>query len=213
MYKLVVFDLDGTLLNTIDDICDSINIALKESNLELVTVEECKYMVGNGAKILVERAIRGKNEFFDKVFASYMFNYERLQKNKTRPYEGIIELISSLKAMNKQIAILSNKPHEDTLRVVDYYFGLSTFDCVLGNKPYNRPKPEIDGAIEIINTLGVNKDEVLYVGDTAVDVLTANRSGFTSVGVTWGFRKEDELKEANYIIHNPLDLLKILEGK
>ena len=132
MYKLVIFDLDGTLLDTIEDICDSINIALKESNLELVTIEECKYMVGNGAKILVERAIREKTQFFDKVFSSYMFNYERLQKNKTRPYEKIMEVLDRLKELNIKSAILSNKPHEDTLRVVDYYFGLSKFDLVIG---------------------------------------------------------------------------------
>lgn len=213
MYKLVIFDLDGTLLNTIEDICDSINIALKESNLELVTIEECKYMVGNGAKILVERAIREKTQFFDKVFSSYMFNYERLQKNKTRPYEKIMEVLDRLKELNIKSAILSNKPHEDTLRVVDYYFGLSKFDLVIGKKPNNRPKPEIDGAIEILNTLNMKSEDVLYVGDTSVDITTAIRSNFTSVGVTWGFRKESELTQANYIIHDPLDLLKIIEEK
>lgn len=213
MYKLVIFDLDGTLLDTIEDICDSINIALKESNLELVTIEECKYMVGNGAKILVERAIREKTQFFDKVFSSYMFNYERLQKNKTRPYEKIMEVLDRLKELNIKSAILSNKPHEDTLRVVDYYFGLSKFDLVIGKKPNNRPKPEIDGAIEILNTLNMKSEDVLYVGDTSVDITTAIRSNFTSVGVTWGFRKESELTQANYIIHDPLDLLKIIEEK
>ena len=213
MYKLVIFDLDGTLLDTIEDICDSINIALKESNLELVTIEECKYMVGNGAKILVERAIREKTQFFDKVFSSYMFNYERLQKNKTRPYEKIMEVLDRLKELNIKSAILSNKPHEDTLRVVDYYFGLSKFDLVIGKKPNNRPKPEIDGAIEILNTLNMKSEDVLYVGDTSVDITTAIRSNFTSVGVTWGFRKESELTQANYIIHHPLDLLKIIEEK
>lgn len=213
MYKLVIFDLDGTLLDTIEDICDSINIALKESNLELVTIEECKYMVGNGAKILVERAIREKTKFFDKVFSSYMFNYERLQKNKTRPYEKIMEVLDRLKELNIKSAILSNKPHEDTLRVVDYYFGLSKFDLVIGKKPNNRPKPEIDGAIEILNTLNMKSEDVLYVGDTSVDITTAIRSNFTSVGVTWGFRKESELTQANYIIHHPLDLLRIIEEK
>ncbi len=213
MYKLVIFDLDGTLLDTIEDICDSINIALKESNLELVTIEECKYMVGNGAKILVERAIREKTQFFDKVFSSYMFNYERLQKNKTRPYEKIMEVLDRLKELNIKSAILSNKPHEDTLRVVDYYFGLSKFDLVIGKKPNNRPKPEIDGAIEILNTLNMKSEDVLYVGDTSVDITTAIRSNFTSVGVTWGFRKESELTQANYIIHHPLDLLRIIEEK
>ena len=206
MYKLVIFDLDGTLLNTIDDICDSLNIALKENSLKEVTVEECKYMVGKWVKFLIEKAINGKLNLFDSVYDSYMKNYEILQKNKTRPYEGINELLSTLKLKNIKMAVLSNKPHLDTLRVVNHYFGDSIFDLVIGKKPENRPKPSIDGAIELINTLGVHSD-ILYVGDTAVDMQTANDSGFTSVAVTWGFRKKSELSMANYIVDNPFEIL------
>lgn len=211
MFELVIFDLDGTLLNTIDDICDSINLALVDNNLPPVTVDECKYMVGKGVKVLVEKAIKGCNEAFDGVMNKYMYYYELMQKNKTKPYDGIKDLLASIKAKKIKVAILSNKPHEDTLRVVDYYFGLERFDLVLGKKANNRPKPEIDGCIEIIDTLDIDKEKVLYVGDTAVDIETATKAQFTSIGVTWGFRLREELKEANYIIDEPKEIIKIIE--
>ncbi|MFA5543230.1 MAG: HAD family hydrolase [Bacilli bacterium] len=207
MYKLVIFDLDGTLLNTIEDICDSLNIALKLNNLKEVSIEECKYMVGRGVNYLIEQAIGNNTELFDLVYESYMKNYEILQKNKTRPYDGIKEILDLLKSKNIKMAVLSNKPHVDTLRVVNYYFGDNVFDIIMGKKPENRPKPYVDGAIELINTLGIHTD-ILYVGDTAVDMQTANDSGFTSVAVTWGFRKKSELSMANYIIETPSEILK-----
>ena len=212
MYELVIFDLDGTLLNTIDDICESINLALNENNLPTVTLDECKYMVGSGVKVLVEKAIRGNNDAFDDVMNKYLYYYELKQKNKTKPYDGIKELISALNARNIKIAILSNKPHEDTLRVVDYYFGLDNFTYVLGKKVNNRPKPEIDGCKEILNALSV-KGQVLYVGDTAIDVMTAITANFVAVGVTWGFRLKEELMAANYIIDEPKEILAIIEDK
>ena len=177
MYELIIFDLDGTLLNTIDDICDSLNLALTENNLEPVTIDECKYMVGSGVKVLIEKAVKGNNEAFDGVMNKYLYYYELKQKDKTKPYEGIEAVINELNKQNKKIAILSNKPHEDTLRVVDYYFGLDKFTYVLGKKETNRPKPEIDGCIEILKAIDV-KGKVLYVGDTAVDMNTAIKANF-----------------------------------
>jgi phosphoglycolate phosphatase len=210
MFDLVIFDLDGTLLNTIDDICDSINLALQDNHLPTITVDECKYMVGKGVKVLIEKAIRGHNEAYDGVMNKYMYYYELMQKNKTKPYPGVKQLLADIKEKKIKIAVLSNKPHEDTLRVIDYYFGLDQFDMVLGKKANNRPKPEIDGCIEIINTLDV-KGQVLYVGDTGVDMETALKAKFVAVGVTWGFRLREELKDANYIIDEPHDIIKIIE--
>lgn len=212
MYELVIFDLDGTLLNTIDDICDSINMALIENNLPPVTIAECKYMVGKGVKVLIEKAVKGHNEAYDSVLEKYLYYYELNQKNKTKPYTGIERVIEELQRKNIKTAILSNKPHEDTLRVVDYFFGLDKFTYVLGKKEENRPKPEIDGCLEILKALNV-KGKVLYVGDTNVDMLTAQRANFDAVGVTWGFRLREELESALYIIDEPEDILDIVEGK
>jgi phosphoglycolate phosphatase len=210
MDKLVIFDLDGTLLNTIDDICDSLNLALADAGLTTSTVEECKYYVGSGVDQLISRAIKGSGDF-NFVKEKYMQYYQELQNNKTRPYDGVVELINKIKQMGLKVAILSNKPHDDALRVVDNYFGLELFDLVLGKKPENRIKPDIDGCLEILDTLKINKQNVLYVGDTNVDMQTALNSGFTSVAVSWGFRKISELENYNYIINEALDLIQIIE--
>ena len=212
MFELVIFDLDGTLLNTIDDICESLNLALSENNLPTVTINECKYMVGSGVKVLIEKAVKGHNEVYDEVMNKYLYHYELMQKNKTKPYEGINEVIEYLNNNNIKVAILSNKPHEDTLRVVDYYFGLDKFAYVLGKKATNRPKPEIDGCIEILEALDI-KGKVLYIGDTGVDMKTAITAKFVAVGVTWGFRLKSELSEANYIIDEPSAIISIIEER
>ena len=187
MTKLIIFDLDGTLLNTIEDITYSLNLALEENGLAPVTIDECKYMVGSGANILIERAIKGNNEAFDRVLQAYLTYYLKHQEDKTRPYEGIVEVLHDLKRRGYRLAILSNKPHVDTINVVESYFGLDLFDIVMGKKEHNRIKPSIDGCIEIMDTLGIH-DNILYVGDTAVDMQTARNAGYTSVAVTWGFR-------------------------
>mgnify|MGYP000865778654 CR=1 FL=1 len=210
MDKLVIFDLDGTLLNTIDDICDSLNLALVDAKLPTLTVEECKYVVGSGVDQIISRATKGLGDF-DFVKEKYMQYYQELQNNKTKPYDGVVELINQIKQMGLKVAILSNKPHDDALRVVENYFGLILFDIVLGKKPENRIKPDIDGCLEILNTLKINKENVLYIGDTNVDMQTALNAGFTSVAVAWGFRKINELENYKYLIHEPLALLPIIE--
>ncbi|HEY8445225.1 MAG TPA: HAD family hydrolase, partial [Bacilli bacterium] len=123
----------------------------------------------------------------------------------------IIDTLKALKDEHLKLAVLSNKPHEDTLRVIEYYFGLDKFDIVMGKKPYNRSKPEIDGCLEILNALNIKPEEVLYVGDTDIDMQTAQNAKFTAVAVTWGFRLASELHGYHYIIDNPKDLLKIIE--
>lgn len=209
MNKLVIFDLDGTLLNTIDDITDSLNLGLKDLGLNLVTVDECKYMVGSGVDNLISKALNGENHF-DELKAKYMGYYEKLQRNKTKPYNHIPEVVKAIKHAGYKVAILSNKPHDDALRVVDYYFDKGLFDVVLGKKPNNRIKPDIDGCLEILNTLNFKKEDVIYIGDTNVDMQTAANAGFTSVAVSWGFRKAQELQNYHYIIDDPRQLLEIL---
>ena len=210
MGKLVIFDLDGTLLDTIDDITDSMNLALRDVGLHQLTVDECKYMVGSGADILVRKAIPDQ-KYFEVVKSKYMQYYEEFQRNKTKPYNHIIDVIKAINDKGIKIAILSNKPHDDAIRVVKHYFDMSLFALVMGKKPNNRIKPAIDGCLEILNNLAINKEDVLYVGDTNVDMETAKNAGFTSVAVTWGFRKREELKDYEYIIDEPLELLDIVE--
>lgn len=210
MIKLVIFDLDGTLLDTIADITDSLNLALQDAGLRKVSIDECKYMVGSGAKVLIEKAIP-EQKYFDIVYEKYMHYYEKYQKNKTKPYKYIIDTLKALKDENLKLAVLSNKPREDTLRVVDYYFGRDLFDVVLGKKPENRRKPHIDGCLEILETLKINHNEVLYVGDTNIDIETAKGAQIIPVAVSWGFRLPEELQGYRYLIDNPKEILNIIK--
>jgi phosphoglycolate phosphatase len=207
MKKCIIFDLDGTLLNTIDDICDSLNAALRDNLLSEIDVEKCKYMVGSGVDVLIQRAVPDllKQESVKKAYMAY---YEKNQKNRTQPYPHIMDLLSRLKTTSIRLAVLSNKPDIDTKRVADYYFP-GIFDIVMGKKEYNLPKPAIDGCLEIMNQLQIF-DSILYVGDTNVDMQTAKNAGYQAVAVSWGFRKKEELEQYDYMIDDPLSLLFLL---
>lgn len=229
MKKLVIFDLDGTLLNTIEDITTSLNVALKCVSLPPVSVEDAKYFVGSGVDILIERLLKFelkekyeelKNIYYDKVRQAYLDDYKINNAILTKPYDGITELISKLKKNNIKVAVLSNKPHLDTIKVINDYFGsVDFFDYVIGKKDYNRIKPYPDGANEIIRYLEdkfsdrYKLADIVYVGDTLVDIETAKNIGCESIACLWGFRKKDELKEANYIVSNTLELYDCITKK
>lgn len=209
MTKLVIFDLDGTLLNTIEDIHDAMNEALKENHLPKRSIEEIKYMVGSGVDILVRRALPQESmDSFSSLKESYLKYYTKYQKNKTKPYDGVLSLLTSLKEHHIQTAVLSNKPHQDTIQVIESYFGNHLFSYVLGKKEQNQIKPSIDGIIEIKKALQIEQD-ILYVGDTSIDIETAKNAFLPMIAVTWGFRKEEELKEATYIVNHPNEILEI----
>ena len=202
MKKLVIFDLDGTLLNTIDDITLSINLALNDMHLREVSTDEAKYLVGSGVDILSKRTIKlltGTedeklvNEFKD-LYQSY---YTIHQKDSTKAYEGIVEMLKELRRLNIKIAVLSNKPHEDVLKVMAYYFKDINFDYILGKIDKNRIKPDIDGVLMIEEELNIKEsNDILYVGDSNVDVKTALNAALVPLACLWGFRKREELIEA-----------------
>lgn len=210
MYQLVIFDLDGTLLNTIDDITDSLNLALAEVGCPLVTKEACQYMVGQGVSILIEKAVADPSKR-DEVQKKYMAHYAIHQRDKTRPYRGICEALKAIRELGIKTAVLSNKPHHDAVNVVASYFGDDLFDVVMGQKPHNRPKPALDGCVEILAELNI-KEHILFVGDTSVDMATAASAGFDGVAVTWGFRKPEEITPHTYIIDEPWELLDIVRS-
>jgi phosphoglycolate phosphatase len=216
-YKAVIFDLDGTLLDTISDISDSVNEVLRNNGYKEFGTEDYKYFVGKGVDVLIHTIIEKDNipkEMFSKIRKEYIETYDKRSGIKTKPYSGIMSLLSSLHENNVRINILSNKPHHQVLQVVYNYFQDIDFDFVYGKKPEFEIKPNPTSVLEIVDKLGVKKEEILYVGDTSTDMLTAFNANLDSVGVLWGFRKRPELEEAHakYIVKEPTEILDIVLG-
>ncbi len=215
-YKAVIFDLDGTLLDTIRDIQVTMNKVLDKYYFPQFSVEDYFYFVGDGVDKLIVRVIEAAKidpGMFEVLKADYYQIYQEQSKIHTKIYPGIELLLEGLMDLGISINVLSNKPHIQTIDVIDYYFNSQIFTLVYGKKEEFLPKPANDSALDMIRLLGLSCDEVLYVGDTSVDILTARNSGFTSVGVLWGFRIEEELVSAgaDYIVHNPLEILEIVK--
>ncbi len=214
-YNGVIFDLDGTLLNTIDDITDALNYAISELDILPVSTSEAKYLVGSGVDNLIKNMIKLRKideEKFDHLKERYLSCYYKCKKNKTKPYEGIIDLLLELKKRSVQIAVFSNKPDNDTVEVIDYYFP-NIFDVVVGKRKNVAIKPSGDGAKPIIDSFKLDKKEILYIGDTSVDMATARNIGVDSVGALWGFRTKDELVEAGAktLANCPMEVLGLFE--
>jgi phosphoglycolate phosphatase len=212
--KAIIFDLDGTLLDTIEDIADSMNHVLGKHGFPLHTIAEYKLFVGDGAANLVKRSVHGAKTANDTLFQlekEYRAEYKKRQVSKTRPYDGIPELLSALTSHGIKKAVLSNKPHGSTEKVISYYFPGITFDAVIGQRSGHPIKPDPSSVLEILEILGVRNDEVLYVGDTGTDMLTARAAGLKAVGVLWGFREQAELAEngADLYANHPMELLEM----
>ncbi len=217
-FKAVIFDLDGTLLDTLNDLADSMNNVLKRYDLPIHNIESYKYMIGDGVESLVRRALPWrikKPETVSKLIAEYRSEYEKNWKINTRPYYGINELITLIKLRNLKLAVLSNKPNDSTEMCVREFLPFEKFDIILGHRPGYKLKPDPGGAVEISLLLEVQPEQILYLGDTGVDMQTAVAANMYPVGALWGFRTGDELKKngAKILIEKPYDLLKLLDKK
>ncbi|MFZ5643731.1 MAG: HAD family hydrolase [Bacillota bacterium] len=214
-YKAVLFDLDGTLLDTIQDIAESMNEVLGYYNFPLHHVEAYKYFVGDGVEELARRVLPEGSRDPETVsgFVSAMRREyaARWQKN-TRPYVGVPELLDALAARGIKISVLSNKPDEFTKIMVAGLLSRWNFEPVLGARPSVPKKPDPAGALEIATQLSLSPGEFLYLGDTGTDMKTANAAGMYPVGVLWGFRTAEELVAcgAKILIKKPLELLELL---
>lgn len=214
----VIFDLDGTLLNTIKTITYYANYALSENGFQTFPEERYKYFVGNGAVLLIERALdAGGNltkENFDKVFTLYnkMYNADTLYL--TKPYDGVIDMLRKLKKEGIKTAVLSNKPHEATCDVVEKILGKELIDLASGGKKEVPLKPDPTAVYEIMEKLSSDKEKTFFVGDTSVDIKTGINAGLCPIGVTWGFRPESELLRAGakFIANNTGELIKIIRS-
>ena len=213
MTKLFIFDLDGTVLDTVKTIAYYGNYALQKHGIEPIEVKEYNYFAGNGAVNLIKRALRFRDaltdDVFQKVFADYNTAYNADTSYLTAPFEGIRETLDVIKAKGIKMAILSNKPHFATCGVITSLFGEGYFDLVYGQREGVPIKPDPTAVLGILQELNIKPEECLYVGDTGTDMKTGKNAGLYTVGVLWGFRGKDELLEsgADTIIEKPEQLL------
>ncbi|WP_054738530.1 HAD family hydrolase [Cellulosilyticum ruminicola] len=210
MYQLAIFDLDGTLLDTIQDLCNACNHALAYFGYKTHDIEACKYFVGSGIYKLIERAL--PEEVRDeanvlKVKAVFDAYYAAHSEEYTKPYDGILEMLESLNAKGVKCAVLTNKAQVYAQELVDRQFkGL--VEEVIGQREGIPSKPNPVGIYELLNTLNVAKENCIYIGDSDIDMYTAANAQVTSVGVLWGFRTKEELisADAKYLAKSPVEL-------
>lgn len=208
-YKVAVFDMDGTILNTLQDLADSINFALKENGFPERTIEEVRLFVGNGLTKLVERAVpkNASDEEKEKVLESFNRFYPEHCYVHTKPYDGILELLQKLKSNGMKIAVNSNKPDYGVKELCKKYFD-GVFDAEVGIKDGMKTKPSPDAVNKILVLLKCEKQDAVYIGDSDVDIMTAKNAGIKSISVDWGFRTKDFLQKngAEKIVENADEL-------
>ena len=216
MIKLAVFDLDGTLCDTIEDLAASVNFALSSLGFNTHPTELYKYMVGSGMKNLVFRALpeEKRSEVEVEKANTIMLDYYKDHfADKTRVYDGITKLLLKLKEKGIHIAVCTNKSHDMAVKVIDKLFP-NTFDTVIGKSDDRPLKPDPFSVNEIMNHYGVNPNETVFIGDSGIDIITALNSKTIPIGVLWGFRDEAELKQngARHIAEAPKDILEIINN-
>lgn len=217
MYKACIFDLDGTLTDTLDSLVYSVNETMKEVGAEPITREQCRRFVGNGARKLVERALRANGEEqmtkLDAACEAYSRIFDENCTYGVSPYPGVMDLLKSLKELGIKTAVLSNKPHRQTVRVAEDVLDGSLFDCVQGQKDNVPKKPDPAAALLIAEEFGVLPQETVYIGDSEVDLETGKAAGMLTVLVSWGFRDRQVLVEAGAgnIVDSAEEILEFLK--
>jgi phosphoglycolate phosphatase len=212
--KAVLFDLDGTLLDTLQDIADSCNAALARHNFPAHDVHGYRHFIGDGVQVLISRTVPGNRhdaETLASVTAAYREEYERRWNATTAPYPGIAELLDELTRRRIPMAVLSNKPDEFTRRCVTELLPCWKFSIVLGASGAFPPKPDPASALHIAGALKLSPEQFAYLGDTSTDMKTSVAAGMIPVGVLWGFRTAEELKAsgARYLIAHPREFFEL----
>lgn len=211
-YDTVIFDLDGTILNTLNDLADAVNYSMEKCGYPTHTVDEIRSFIGNGIDILIRRSIPSNCNDAQWLAARDTFKeyYSAHMLDKTKPYEGIKSLLEELKARGFKTAVVTNKNHDMANEMVPSFFD-NLFACIIGTDLTKRErKPAPDGVFAALKELNSVKDNAIYIGDTEVDVQTAHNAGLKCVGVMWGFRCGGKIEGADFIIHSPKELLNIL---
>lgn len=217
MYQLCIFDLDGTLLNTIDALTFTTNETLRTFGLGPILPEQTKLFVGDGYRVLMERALKacGDRELlhYEEALPLYMENFSKYSMKGVAPYDGIPHLLEYLKDKGIKIAVFSNKPHNQAVENVEAFFGKGYFDCIRGERPEIPKKPAPDGALLVCRALGVKPEDCLYLGDTNTDMKTGIAASMDTVGVTWGFRDREELLslKPKFLVDHPRQVEEIIQ--
>lgn len=216
MIKGCIFDLDGTLTNTLESLTYSVNLTLKEMHLPLISEDQCRLFVGEGAKKLMERTMKAcgdeKLERLDEALAIYSRIFHDNCTYHVTPYDGIVTMLHELKKMHIRLAVLSNKPHGQAVDVVSHFFEEGIFDYVQGQCEDLPRKPDPAGVLYLLKKMDLNKEECIYVGDSETDIETACAAGLTELAATWGFRSRKALEQAgaSLLIDRPEDLTEYL---
>lgn len=215
-YQAVLFDLDGTLLDTLTDLAEASNRVLMELGLKPFPVQDYRYFVGSGVRHLVEcilpKPLREHEEEMDAAIAAFQQEYAKNWQIHTKPYDGIAELLDYLSTQGYRMGVLSNKPHHFTQLCVETLLSAWHFHSVLGQREGIPRKPHPAGALETARLFALPPSAILYVGDTGVDMRTAQQAGMDAVGVLWGFRDAEELRAtgAEVLVQTPQELIRFL---
>lgn len=211
-YSTYIFDLDGTLLNTLEDLKNSANYAMQMMGYPTHTTDEIRRFVGNGIAMLIKRAVPDgtSKENEDKALKFFKAHYAEHLNDNTTPYDGIVEMIGELKKRGCKTAVVTNKNDDAAKELVKKYFG-TLFNCVVGHTDALASKPDPAAVNVAMEELAAQKNSTIFIGDSDVDVMTAHNAGLKCIGVLWGFRDEETLKSAGaeYIVSSAQDILNV----
>lgn len=216
MYRACIFDLDGTLTDTLESLTFSVNETMRELGLGEITADQCRRFVGNGARVLIEKTLQacegGDPSMFDRAFAAYTRIFDKNCTYRVKPYPGITDMLEQMRRAGLRLAVLSNKPDRQTVHVVETIFGRDLFDLVCGQRDGIPRKPDPAAALTIAEKLGVSPGEILYVGDSEVDGALGKAAGMDTVLVSWGFRTREQLEESEpmRIVDLPEEILRLI---
>ena len=213
-YKAIIFDLDGTLTDTLADLTDSVNFALLSLGFPQRSQEEIRSFVGNGVKKLVYLSVpqNTSDDVSEKCLNIFKEHYKEHSCIKTKPYEGITELLTELKNKGIKTAVVTNKMHSAAVDIVKKFFG-NLIDVTVGQQDGLPQKPQPDSVYKALEILGISKENAVYTGDSEVDCITAKNADIPCVGVTWGFRSRKVLESngADYIVDNPCEIINLIK--
>ena len=210
--QALIFDLDGTLLDTLEDLTCATNHVLEHLGQPAIPQSTCRQMIGNGARVLLKRAVGGDQRAMEDALDRFLAYYDEHKYDHTTPFAGIPKTLDALAERGRRFAVLSNKPHPATTQMVAHLLSDWDFEVVFGQREGMPLKPDPTAALDICQRMEVQPGDVTFVGDSGEDMAVAKAAGMFAVGVTWGLRDEPELREhgADVIIHSPHQLLEVL---